>query len=399
MIEMTSAKNHSQHWTVLLVEDDEDDYILTRHWLSAAKGSRFDLKWASTYESVFTTLASSSMDAILVDYDLGAYSGLDIVRELARIGCRLPIIMLTGRGNYEIDLEAMQAGVADYLAKSEVTPQLLERTIRYAIERKQREQSLRQMNDELEMRVNERTAELTRKNEALQAEIVERMRIEAEFEELQRRLINNVEAERLKLSQELHDGPMQDLYGLIYQLQSLRGSSEWEDSQDVLGSLQDTLLEVIQTLRATTGELRPPTLAPFGLERAIRSHCETFRQSQPDLEIRLRLAEDGQTLPEEVRLALFRIYQMALTNVARHAQANWVDIHLSLDAEAVMLEVKDDGRGFELPRRWLDLVRKGHYGLASASERAEAVGGRLLVESQPGAGTRLKVWVPREIED
>jgi signal transduction histidine kinase len=393
------SKNQKQHWTVLLVEDDEDDYILTRSWLSEAKGSRFDLLWASTFDSVFSTLTSSRLDAILVDYDLGAYSGLDIVRELGRISCHLPIIMLTGRGNYEIDVEAMQAGVADYLAKSEVTPQLLERTIRYAIERKQREQALRQANDELEMRVKERTVELTRKNEALQAEIEERTRIEAEFEELQRRLINNVEAERLKLSQELHDGPMQDLYGLIYHLQSLRSVKMPEDSQDVHGDLQDTVLEVIQALRSITGELRPPTLAPFGLEKAIRSHCEGFRKSQPELEIGLQLAKDGQALPEEVRLALFRIYQMALTNVARHAQANRVEVRLALDAEAVLLEVKDDGRGFELPQRWLDLVRKGHFGLASASERAEAVGGKLQVESRPGAGTSLRVWVPRDSEE
>jgi signal transduction histidine kinase len=323
---------------------------------------------------------------------------MDLVRELAKIGCRLPVIMLTGRGNYEIDMEAMQAGVADYLAKNEVTPQLLERTIRYAIERKQREQALRQANDELETRVEERTAELIRKNEALQAEIEERRRIEAEFEELQRRLINNVEAERLKLSQELHDGPMQELYGLTYQLQSYRSVKE-EEGQIGLGDLQENILEVIHSLRSITGELRPPTLAPFGLEKAIRSHSEQFRKSQPELEFHLQLAQDGQSLPEEVRLALFRIYQMALTNVIRHARASRVDILLVLDAESVMLEVKDDGCGFELPPRWLDLVRKGHYGLASASERAEAVGGRLVVESQPGAGTRLKVWVPREIEE
>jgi signal transduction histidine kinase len=392
-------KNHSPNWRVLLVEDDEDDFILTRNWLSGSRGSRIEVIWASTYDAVFAALASSSLDAILVDYDLGAYSGLDVVRELERNDCRLPIIMLTGRGNYEIDVEAMQAGVSDYLAKSEVTPQLLERTIRYAIERKQREQVLRQMNDELELRVNQRTAELIRKNEALQDEIEERRRIEAEFEELQRRLFNSVEAERLKLSQELHDGPMQDLYGLTYQLKSLHSVLDENQSDELLGELQVNLLAVIHALRAITGELRPPTLAPFGLEKAIRSHSEQFRKSQPELEIRLNLAQDGQLLPEEVRLALFRIYQMALTNVARHAQASRVDILLSLDAEAVMLEVRDDGRGFELPSRWLDLARKGHYGLASASERAEAVGGRLVVETQPGAGTRLKVWVPREIED
>jgi signal transduction histidine kinase len=388
----------SRHWTILLVEDDEDDYILARNWLSAAKGSRFDLKWAKTLEATLTCLKNSEVDAVLVDYDLGAYSGLDVVRELARIDCHLPVIMLTGRGNYEIDLEAMQAGVTDYLPKGEVTPQLLERTIRYSIENKQREEDLREARDELERRVAERTAELTQKNEALQAEILERTRVEAEYEELQRRLINSVEVERRQLSQELHDGPMQDLYGLVYQLQAFRAGLADDDSYDVLDDMQDTVLEVIQRLRVTTGELRPPTLAPFGLEKAIRSHCEQFCKAQPDLKISLHLYPDGQVLPEDVRLALFRIYQVALTNVARHARASEVDVRLSMDAEWVELEIKDDGCGFDVPQRWLDLVRKGHYGLASATERAEAVDGHLLIESKPQAGTKVRVVVPRPLE-
>ena len=107
------------------------------------------------------------------------------------------------------------------------------------------------------------------------------------------------------------------------------------------------------------------------------------------------MMSDGTTLPENVRLALFRIYQAALTNVVRHAQADKVVVRLHLDAEQVMLEVEDNGRGFDLPQRWIELARQGHLGLVGMVERAEAVGGQLTVQSEPGRGTVIRVTVPR----
>jgi signal transduction histidine kinase len=105
---------------------------------------------------------------------------------------------------------------------------------------------------------------------------------------------------------------------------------------------------------------------------------------------------DEQSLAEPVRLALFRIYQAALNNVARHAQAQRVDIRFRFADDEIVLEIQDDGRGFELPERWITLAREGHLGLVGAAERAEAVGGKLDVESAPGKGTCLRVIVPRE---
>jgi signal transduction histidine kinase len=104
---------------------------------------------------------------------------------------------------------------------------------------------------------------------------------------------------------------------------------------------------------------------------------------------------DGQALPEQVRLALFRIYQQALNNVVRHAQASLVSIRFELDAQQTLLQIQDDGRGFEVPKRWIELVRRGHLGLVGIVERAEAIGGRLEVVSTPGEGSLVRVVVPR----
>ncbi len=119
---------------ILLVEDDEDDYILTRGLIQEIDGTdRFELRWVADYKSGLEALARCEADICLVDYYVGGKNGLDLVREARRNGCDVPTILLTGRGDREIDIAAMEAGAADYLEKTELSPRLLERTIRYAI--------------------------------------------------------------------------------------------------------------------------------------------------------------------------------------------------------------------------------------------------------------------------
>jgi PAS domain S-box-containing protein len=127
---------------VLVVDDDRDDYILTRGVLSKMRGGRAQIEWASSYEAAIEALARNGHDVCLVDYRLGERSGVDLVREAVRRGDHAPLILLTGQGDHEVDLEAMRAGAADFLLKSDLSPSLLERSIRYAIERRRAEDEL-----------------------------------------------------------------------------------------------------------------------------------------------------------------------------------------------------------------------------------------------------------------
>jgi PAS domain S-box-containing protein len=229
-------------------------------------------------------------------------------------------------------------------------------------------------------------------------DITERKEMEAELAEVQRRLTDSLEAERLQLAQELHDGPIQDLYAISYRLAELAPALPDKAGLEQMAAVQTMLQQVLQTLRAISVELRPPTLAPFGLEKAIRSHVEEFQKSHPDLDVQLDLMSDGQALPEPVRLALFRIYQQALNNVVHHAEASSVAIRLGLDTQQVILEIQDNGQGFRVPPRRITLVRQGHLGLAGIAERAESIGGRLDIVSAPGEGTLVRVVVPRASE-
>ena len=129
-------------WKILLVDDDEDDYLLVREMLAEAHGAKVRLGWASTFIAGQYALNLEDFDAVLMDYDLGARTGLDLIRDAVARQVPYPIILLTGRGSYQVDVEAMQAGATMYLTKSEANALLLERVIRYAIEMKQKEAAL-----------------------------------------------------------------------------------------------------------------------------------------------------------------------------------------------------------------------------------------------------------------
>ncbi len=128
--------------SILLVEDDEDDYVLARDLLSEIFGPALKLDWAESWDAGLAALHKGTHDICIADYRLGDRNGLELVREAATLGCAAPIILLTGQDNREIDLAAVKAGATDYLVKGQITAPLLDRAIRYAIERKKVEQQL-----------------------------------------------------------------------------------------------------------------------------------------------------------------------------------------------------------------------------------------------------------------
>ncbi len=132
---------------LLLVDDDEDDYIFTRDLLLQVKESDFNLQWVSSYEAAQTAIKSVSYDAYLIDYCLGSHNGLELMQEAIKNGCKTPVIFLTGQTDEGIDLKLIKAGAMDYLVKGQITASLLYRSIRYAIERAQTLEALHHSED------------------------------------------------------------------------------------------------------------------------------------------------------------------------------------------------------------------------------------------------------------
>jgi PAS domain S-box-containing protein len=118
---------------ILLVEDDEDDFLITRDLLAELPDRQFNLIWQPTYELGLEALQRDSYDVALVDYRLGAHTGVELLLEVKRLKISTTIVLLTGEKTQEADIAAMQAGAADYLVKGQITAQLLGRSIRYAM--------------------------------------------------------------------------------------------------------------------------------------------------------------------------------------------------------------------------------------------------------------------------
>ncbi len=145
---------------ILLIDDDRDDYYLTRQVLEEIPHFRFDLSWEWEYGAGVREAVRCAYDICLVDYRLGVKSGLDLLREIRAANCKVPVILLTGQIGPEIDIAAMKAGAADFLEKSKLEPTILDRAIRYARQQRMNE-------SELEAKVVARTEELAAANAAL----------------------------------------------------------------------------------------------------------------------------------------------------------------------------------------------------------------------------------------
>lgn len=244
-------------------------------------------------------------------------------------------------------------------------------------------------NDELEHRVQERTRELETLNVALQEK-------EAGHRQLLARVITAQEEERMRIARELHDETGQVLASLVMSLEAIERSLPPEVAmvRERLTRTKVLTEQTVADIRRLIADLRPGILDELGLVAAIRWCAENHLEP---LGIAFSLQTEALAsarLPEELETVLFRITQEAVGNIARHAGATQVDIHLSHRDGRVCLTIEDNGEGFD-PEA-VQPARDGTrgLGLAGMRERASLIGGQVRIQSQPGQGTRIEVEVP-----
>jgi PAS domain S-box-containing protein len=263
---------------------------------------------------------------------------------------------------------------------------------------KQMEESLRQARDELEQRVNERTAELLEINRHLQREIEERKQTEVALTEVRQRLSQIREMERLLLARELHDGPLQEVIGMAFDLLLLTQMLEKEEQIAKATEISNAVQKTARHLRLVAQTLRPPVLAHLGLTAAVRAHIKQVQESREAPAISFAASEEVWSVPEETALALLRIMQQAVQNALQHANASHIEVRLHYDENRLCLEVQDDGRGLSKPYHRVEFARDGHLGIVGMAERAEAIRGAFEVESRAGEGTCIRVTIPKILE-
>lgn len=212
---------------------------------------------------------------------------------------------------------------------------------------------------------------------------------------LSNRAIRSQEEERIRIARSLHDDTGQSLSSLIILLDRLehRAPDQPAELKQQLEMARRLASDTLAELRKIIFDLRPTILDDLGLVPAIRWYARTYLEPE-GMQVRLFLPEEELDLPVECSTTLFRICQEAMSNVLRHAGAKTVMVTLCLDQTEVCLQVIDDGQGFDLQ----ELADQGPYprklGLLGIKERAELVGGRVILETAPQRGVRLQVCLP-----
>jgi signal transduction histidine kinase len=205
-----------------------------------------------------------------------------------------------------------------------------------------------------------------------------------------RRLFEVQETERRLLATELHDRVGQNLSALGMNLSIISGLANPDEYTELASRIADSTSLIEQTadaMRNVMGELRPQAIDEFGLLAPLRSLAAGF-SGRTGIRATVGSSAAEIRLPRTVELAMFRIAQEALNNIAKHSKAHQVDIELLAGNNAVQLTLKDDGVGFD--SKFMETSRpEGHWGLLIMRERAEAAGARLAIESSPGLGTKL----------
>jgi signal transduction histidine kinase len=202
------------------------------------------------------------------------------------------------------------------------------------------------------------------------------------------RVVSAQEQERRRLARELHDETGQALTSILLGLRAVDEARGEEQQRAAVEGVRELVRATLQDVRRLAVELRPKALDDFGLVAALERLADNFTE-QTGIAVALESMLPAGRLPPEIETALYRIVQESLTNIVKHARAGTVSIVLGRKRDAVTVVVEDDGIGFEPGN-----VRADGLGLIGMRERVALLGGRLTIESRPGAGTTFVAEVP-----
>ena len=372
---------------VLLIEDSEDDAVLLHIELQRA-GYAPVCHRVETPEALSTALERQNWDLVIADYRLPGFDGLAALALVKAKGLDLPFIIVSGFITEETAVGAMKAGAHDYVMKDKLARlgSAVERELRDAEVRRDRrraEEALRRAYDELEMRVQERTAELKTANARLQSAIAERRRLEYELLEI-------TEKERRRIGLDLHDDLGQQLSGLALMTKGLelklakRRARETADAARIHNLVQQAMTHARDLARdLATLDSKGDDL-PAALEGLARHAEKLFK-------ISCRVEVTGNIPPLEANVAsqLYKITQEAVTNAIKHAQAKTVGISLANGSDGIILTVHNDG----LPFPNLKGASPG-MGLRIMNYRSSLIGASLEINGAGPGGTRIICSVP-----
>ncbi|MBN1834153.1 MAG: response regulator [Deltaproteobacteria bacterium] len=349
---------------ILLIEDDEDDYVIIRDIISGIHTWRCQLDWVSTPENALDMISSGQYQVCLLDYRLGEKNGIELLKVMKQKGFDAPVIMLTGYGDHETDLEAMKAGAADYLEKGNLESTTLERSIRYSMDRANALKAIRES--------------------------------ESALRALSGRLVEAQERERTRIAKELHDSIGSNLTAIKYILEDKRyrmGAANIPQDGPTLERIIELVKETMEETQRMSTNLRPSVLDDLGIIAAIQWAVRRLQEvySTISIETRMDIAEDD--VPDNLKIVILRMVQEALNNSLKHSGADKIRLCLQRNNDNLELIVEDNGKGFDPEGIRSKSDDGGGMGLMGMKERAEVYGGNFRINSGMGKGTIIQaVW-------
>jgi two-component system, NarL family, sensor histidine kinase UhpB len=345
--------------SILHLEDNEADHELVGHVLRRSD-LECELTWVETLEDFQQVLATRKVDAILADYHLGGFSGMDAWEWVKATGHDVPFIIVSGAIGEATVADAMVRGVSDYVDKNKLgrLPMVLQRALDFFATRRAQAAAAREL------------AESRRR-----------------LVDLAEHLQTSIDRERADIAREIHDDIGGSLAAVKLDLAWIARRVTDEDTRQHVNAALAMAEHALGASQRIMRNLRPSVLDQ-GLVPAVQWLAQTFAE-RTGMAVKWKGALTA-PLPKDVEMVAYRTAQEAMTNVLKHAQATELRIELS-DLEGFLtLEISDNGHGATAQ----DLAKLKSFGLLGLKERAQTVGGWLDVVTGAGAGLTLILSVP-----
>jgi signal transduction histidine kinase len=394
MIELSLNSTDADHISgeVLIVEDTPASLALLTELMQNAG---YSVRQAQDGEMALLSVQTRAPDIILLDVRMPGIDGYEVCRRLKAepTTADVPVIFLSALQDIEAKVQGLQLGAVDYIGKPYQPEEVLLR-VRTHLELRSLQLHLGEM---CELRTRQ-----------LKSEIVERQLAESElFEsrqklrELTQHLQEVREAERARIAREIHDELGQSL--TVARIDLTRLAAKLDEPREQLQQYVSDIIAILDratdTARTISEDLRPGMLDLLGLGAAIEHHVTRFGETT-GIRCSLKLDNsDELNVDDRVATAAFRIVQESLTNVARHAKASQIDIQVANLGESLLVVVQDNGQGMSDNDTVAAASKKRSYGLLGMSERAQSLGGSVIIESAPGKGTRIEASLPYDVKD
>jgi len=349
---------------LLLLEDNPDDAGLIQKLLQRA-GMNFTAKVVSDEQEFLKILDENGFDVVLADNALPQYNSLEALEVIKERNPFIAFILVTGTVSEEFAVKIIQQGADDYILKNNLTR--LPAAITKAIE-----------NKKLQKEKQEAEKEMQEMNEQLR-------KLAAHLQKVK-------EEEQARLAREMHDQLGQIITSLKMDLGWIKKNKKELIPgivQKRLNEMSHLLDEAVVTIRKVAADLRPSILDDLGLADTLEWHSKEFKK-RSGIHVQFRHTTKGIKFDTDIATGLFRIYQEALTNVARHAKAKNVTTRLDVNGDKITLSIQDDGKGFDTT------IQMKTLGLLGMRERARMMNGTVEITSEPGKGTTVLITIPHK---